>query len=81
MEIIKIVLDCMKENGIYPFNWCRIKKWLNVLTAKLWPLERKEGKKGAERAVSFLEMSGVERNELFSRCLWGRPRAECRFPG
>jgi len=79
MEIIKILLDCMKENGRYPFDWCRVKKKGRVFWRP--SLGRLRGRKGAEGAVSFLALSGVERNELFPRYLLGRPRAECRFPG
>jgi hypothetical protein len=61
MEIINIVLDCKTEDGRHPFIWRRIQKKSSVLKAKLERLRRRKGK---EEVVSFLALSGAERNEL-----------------
>jgi hypothetical protein len=35
VEPIKIILDCEKENGRHPCNWCWIKKILELVDSKV----------------------------------------------
>jgi hypothetical protein len=52
VEIIKIVLDCMKGNGIYPFHWCRIKKKCRMFWRPSY--DRLRGRKEGSQTSCFL---------------------------
>lgn len=63
MEIIKIVLDCMKENGRCSFNWCRMKK--NGRGFWRPSYDRLRGRKGAEGAFPFSHWVGWKETNCF----------------